>query len=186
MTDRYLVLVRHAKAERPDGVADIDRPLTPRGHTDAAAAGVWLAHRRMAPDLVLCSPARRARQTWHSIALGMAESAVTGPPSAAAAGSTNAVAPRSGPTVQYDSAVYEGDAQDLLDRVRAVDEQARTVFLIGHNPAISQLSAMLDPAAEPAAEGLRTCGIAVHRPTTLWRNCDSGTAALEAVYTARG
>jgi phosphohistidine phosphatase len=186
MTDRYLILVRHAKAERPEDVADIDRPLTPRGHADAAAAGVWLVHREMAPDLVLCSPAKRARQTWHGIALGMAELAVTGPQSAAAGGSTSEVAPGGGPTVQYDPMVYEGDAQDLLDRVRAVDDQAGIVLLIGHNPAVSQLSATLDPAAEPAAEGLRTCGIAVHRKTTTWRQWDSGTAALETVHTARG
>ncbi|HEX2772381.1 MAG TPA: histidine phosphatase family protein [Micromonosporaceae bacterium] len=174
MTDRYLVLVRHAKAEHPDGVADIDRPLTPRGHGDAAAAGAWLAHRRLAPDLVLCSPAKRTRQTWHGIALGMAESA--------AAGGNGAVG--GGMDVRYDPVAYAGDAQDLLERLRAVDEETRMVLLVGHNPAISLLSAALDPATEP--DGLRTCGIAVHRPTGTWRESGSGTAVLEAVHTARG
>ena len=41
--------MRHAKAERPDGVADIDRPLTQRGHADAAAVGAWLAHHDYGP-----------------------------------------------------------------------------------------------------------------------------------------
>lgn len=178
MTDRYLVLVRHAKAERPDGVADIDRPLTPRGHGDAAAAGAWLAHRQMAPDLVLCSPAKRTRQTWHGIALGMAESAAAGGHGVGTVGG--------GTDVRYDPAFYAGDSQDLLERLRAVDKDIRIVLLVGHNPAISLLSAALDPATEPGAEGLRTCGIAVHRPTGSWRESGSGTAVLETAHTARG
>jgi phosphohistidine phosphatase len=178
MTDRYLILVRHAKAERAVGVADIDRPLTPRGHGDAAAVGAWLAHRAMAPDLVLCSPAKRTRQTWHGIALAMAESAVVAGNGVAAVGG--------GPDVRYDPVVYAGDAQDLLERLRAVDDETRIVLLVGHNPAVSLLSAALDPAAEPAAEGLRTCGIAVHRPTGTWRESGSDTAVLETAHTARG
>jgi phosphohistidine phosphatase len=174
MTDRYLILVRHAKAERPVGVADFERPLTPRGHADAAAAGVWLAHRGIAPDLVLCSPAKRTRQTWHGIALGMAE---PGGDDAGTAGEA---------VVRYDPVVYMGDAQDLLERVRAVDEETSTVLLVGHNPAISLLSATLDPTAEPAAEGLRTCGIAIHRPVGSWRGCGSGTAPVETAHTSRG
>ena len=46
------MLLRHAKADNPPAVADIDRPLTARGHADAAAAGAWLAHRGYVPDLV--------------------------------------------------------------------------------------------------------------------------------------
>jgi phosphohistidine phosphatase len=178
MTDRYLILVRHAKAERPVGAADIDRPLTPRGHGDAAAAGAWLAHRTMAPDLVLCSPAKRTRQTWHGIALGMAESAAPGGNGLGTVGG--------GADVRYDPVLYLGDAQDLLERLRAVDEETGIVLLVGHNPAVSLLSASLDPAAAPTAEGLRTCGIAVHRPTGMWRESGSGTAVLEIAHTARG
>jgi phosphohistidine phosphatase len=176
MSDRFLVLVRHAKAERPDGVADIQRPLTPRGHADAAAAGVWLAHRRVAPNVVLCSPAKRTRQTWHGIALGMAEGA----------GSGNATEAGGGAVVRYDPALYTGDVQDLLELVRGVDEKAGTVLLVGHNPAISLLSAALDPAGESSTDGLRTCGIAVHRPFGSWLECGSGTAPLETAHTARG
>lgn len=176
MTHRYLVLVRHAKAEHPAGVADVDRPLTRRGHADAAAAGAWLAHRGLAPQLVLCSPARRTRQTWHGLALGMAESAE--------AASAEVVG--GGADVRYDQALYTGDAQDLLDRLREVDEETGIVLVVGHNPAISLFSAALDPAAEPGGEGLRTCGIAVHRPTGTWRESGSGTAVLTAAHTARG
>ena len=71
VTTRTLVILRHAKAANPEGVADPDRPLTSRGHADAAAAGAWLAHRDLQPDLVLCSSARRTRETWHGVALAL-------------------------------------------------------------------------------------------------------------------
>lgn len=179
MNDRYLVLVRHAKAERPQGMPDIDRPLTARGHGDAAAAGVWLADNGITPELVLCSPARRTRQTWHGIALGMAESV-------ADVGERGSVGVGGGPAVRYDAALYDGHAQDLLGLVRGVDEGVRIVLLIGHNPAVSVLSATLDPSAGSAGEGLRTSGIAVHRPAGPWLRCGPGRAALEATHTGRG
>ena len=73
MTNRCVVLLRHAKAERPARIADFDRPLTARGYADAGAAGAWLAHGGLLPSIVICSPAKRTRQTWHGVALGMAE-----------------------------------------------------------------------------------------------------------------
>src|SRR2546423_12767472 len=72
MSERTLVILRHAKAERPAGTADEDRPLTQRGHADSAAAGAWLAARGDRPDLVLCSPSKRTRQTWRGVAGALA------------------------------------------------------------------------------------------------------------------
>ena len=79
---RTLVLLRHAKAEAAgsDAPDDAERPLTARGHADAAAAGAWLARHGLLPDVVICSPARRTRQTWHGVALGMTGSPPEGGP----------------------------------------------------------------------------------------------------------
>src|SRR5262245_36911337 len=120
--DRTLVLLRHAKADRPSGVADVDRPLTERGHADAAAAGAWLAKQHYVPDLVLCSPSRRTRQTWHSVAVALAK-----------AGS---------PTVRYERAIYDGTAHDMMALMQSVDNSHHVVMLVGHNPTISQLCEM--------------------------------------------
>src|SRR5437867_8998400 len=100
--ERTLVILRHAKADRPAGVADADRPLTQRGHADAAAAGAWLAARGYRPRLVLCSPSKRTRQTWRGVAV-----ALTDPDT---------------PEVHYDQVLYHGGAEDLLDLLRAVPE----------------------------------------------------------------
>ena len=113
---------------------------------------------------MLCSPTKRTRQTWHGVAVALA------------AGST--------PTVRYERELYEGDADDLLAVLRRVDKKVRTVLLIGHNPAVSQLSAMLDPAGVADSDGLRTSGIAVHRCSD-WRHFGRGEAALAATHTAR-
>jgi phosphohistidine phosphatase len=60
-----LMLLRHAKSSWTDpGADDMDRPLTPRGRRAAQAMGRVMAAKRLLPDLVLCSPARRARDTW--------------------------------------------------------------------------------------------------------------------------
>jgi phosphohistidine phosphatase len=161
---RTLVLLRHAKAKNPPGVGDIDRPLSARGHADAAAAGAWLAARHM-PDLVLCSPAKRTRQTWHGVAVALpaAESAV----------------------VRYDRTVYEGGAADLLTVVRGIDDAVRTAMLIGHNPSLSRLAFLLDPDSDIDSDGLRTCGLSVHAIDGPWRVCAEGTARVAAIHTAR-
>jgi phosphohistidine phosphatase len=161
--DRTLVLLRHAKADRPNGVADIDRPLTVRGHADSAAAGAWLAKQGYAPDVVLCSPSKRTRQTWHSVAVALALAAP--------------------PVLRYERELYDGGADDLLKAIQTADPAARVVLVIGHNPSVSVLSELLDPDSELDSDGLRTCGIAIHGVSGPWS--DLKTAGLATVHTAR-
>lgn len=161
--DRTLVLLRHAKADRPNGVADVDRPLTDRGHADSAAAGAWLAKQGYAPDLVLCSPSKRTRQTWHSVAVALARAA--------------------SPAVRYEGELYDGAAEDLLKVIQTADAGARVVMVIGHNPSVSILSELLDPDSDLDSDGLRTCGIAIHDVSVAW--ADLKAASLTAVRTAR-
>jgi phosphohistidine phosphatase len=169
MTDRSLVLLRHAKAEQAPGLPDWDRRLTPRGHADSAAAGVWLARRGHLPDLVLCSPARRTRQTWHGVAVALADTAGG-----------------AAPVVRYERELYGGDLEELLALIRAVEDEITIVLLVGHNPAVSHLSALLDPQTTRDSDGLRTAGIAVHRVAGRWAECAPGQAPIVAAHTARG
>lgn len=158
-----LVLLRHAKADRPNGVADVDRPLTERGHADSAAAGAWLANHGYFPDLVLCSPSKRTRQTWHSVAIAVASAA--------------------SPHVRYERAIYDGNAEELLKLVQSITESAETVLLIGHNPSISYLSELLDAEGEADSDGLRTGGIVVHRAESDWASYSHAPRC--ATHTAR-
>lgn len=163
-----LVLLRHSKAARPDRLADVDRPLTDRGHADAAAAGAWLAAQGLVPDLVICSPSKRTRQTWHGVAIALSNSATPG-----------------SPTVRYERRVYDGSAGDLLDLIRAADDAVGTVLLIGHNPSVSELSAVLAPDGKVDSDGLRTSGLAVHRVPRSWAECEPNEAPLASTHTAR-
>lgn len=169
MTERTLVLLRHAKAETPAGDRDIDRRLSARGQADAAAAGAWLGAQGHLPDLVICSPARRTRQTWHAVAVALAEAAPQPP----------------APTVRYERAVYDGSVDDLLRLVQSVPEEASSLLLIGHNPTISQLVAVLDPQARMDSDGLRTSGVVVHQVTGAWSRCGTRRAPVTAAHTAR-
>ncbi|MFY1635256.1 SixA phosphatase family protein [Solwaraspora sp. WMMB335] len=161
MTQRTIVLLRHAKAEQPDRVADDERGLTPRGHSDAAHAGRWLAASGAWPELVICSPARRTRQTWQEVS--------------AAGGQVPA---------RFEPVLYGGTAGDLLDLVQRLDDQVNRVLVVGHNPTISYFSALLDPV-NASDSGLQTCGIAVHRYAGTWTGCVPEVAPLVSAYTAR-
>ncbi len=164
---RTLIILRHAKADRPSAVGDLDRPLTERGHADAGAAGVWLAARGYLPDLVICSPSKRTRQTWHGVAVAL-----------------SAAAPAA-PSVHYEPALYESGVDEILHVLKGVEPQYRVALVIGHNPTVSQLSALLDPRVGHDSDGLRTCGLAVHRWDGDWGAWGPGSAPLVAEHTAR-
>ncbi len=170
MTGRTLVLLRHAKAETPGEVLDFDRRLTRRGEADAVAAGAWLAARDLLPGLVICSPATRARQTWHGVAVGLGQ----GAPQAA------------GCEVRYEMGLYEGGRTEVIDLLRAVPDDIATVLVIGHDPTMSDISLLLRPYDEDAElTGLKTCGLAVHRTEGSWAGTEPGSMALVETHTAR-
>nr|MDT0663394.1 histidine phosphatase family protein [Micromonospora sp. DSM 115978] len=184
MTDRKIVLLRHAKAERPDGGPDIERELIARGRADAMAAGAWLAQAGLRPDEVICSPASRTRQTWLAVAelLGVTVDPVTG----------NAASSAPGPAVRYEPPVYGGSPARLLKLLQAADPAANTLLLVGHNPTISDLSVLLagDDRAPGGdgdyAYGLRTAGLVVHEFDGSWPNLSFGAAPARHQHTARG
>lgn len=124
---RRLVLLRHAKSAWPD-LPDHERPLAGRGRRDAPAAGCWLAASNYVPDQVLCSTARRARETWE-----LAEAAF-----------------REAPPVALEHGIYGASAADLLDLIRQAPAAARTVVVVGHDPGVQDLAVMLTMADSDA------------------------------------
>ena len=161
MQPRRLLLVRHAKAA--DGPVDADRPLTTRGEQRAAAIGAWLERAGSVPDLVFVSPARRAAQTWE---LASAPSA-------------------SGPPPVVDARIYENTVESLLEVIRETPDDVRTVAVVGHNPSIGELAAVLDdgqgsPEAQDALDaGFPTGGVAVFVLPASFAELEPGAATLE-------
>ncbi|MDY7103576.1 MAG: histidine phosphatase family protein [Actinomycetota bacterium] len=119
---RKLLLLRHAKSSWDDtSLDDHDRPLAARGRRATVAIAGHLAALGRPPDLVLCSTARRTVETWKRIAPAL------GP----------------GGAVELDERIYAAGAVQLLRRLREVGDESSRVLLIGHNPAIEDLTLTL-------------------------------------------
>jgi phosphohistidine phosphatase SixA len=135
---REIVLLRHAHAEAPQsGQTDADRPLSAEGQAAAEAVGRWLVDNDHVPDCVLTSPAQRVRETVEGVLR------VTG-----------YVDQREEP------AIYEatpGTLIELLDRYR----DCGRVMLVGHNPGLEQLAALLDSGQTGDYRGMPPAGVAV-------------------------
>src|SRR5579864_8519827 len=111
-----LHLLRHAKSNYPEGLEDVERPLSRRGREAARRVGESLAAGLGGVDLVLCSPAVRTRETAALVLAGIA------PP----------------PRILYEEALYLAGPAALLRRLRQLDESAGSVMVIGHNPGLHE------------------------------------------------
>ncbi len=171
MTQRTVVLLRHAKAETPGDGPDFGRDLAQRGRNDAGAAGSWLADEGLRPDLVLCSPANRTRQTWQLAEIALTQAKPDGP----------------APEVLYADGLYDGGRTEVFDLLRDLDDDVHTVLVVGHNPTVSDVSILLRPDPENAGrEGLKTTGLAVHRTDQPWSATGPGSMPVIQEHTARG
>jgi phosphohistidine phosphatase len=125
-----LWLLRHAKSawDQP-GLDDHDRPLSPRGERDAERIRRYLDGEVVDPALVLCSSATRARRTLELVAPAL----------------------RGDPDIRIEPELYTFDASVLIARLRAIGATARSVMLVGHNPAIQELALELVGSGEALA-----------------------------------
>lgn len=157
---RQLVLLRHAKSDWSLPEPDIERPLAARGRRDATAAGGWFRAELPGIDVVLCSPAVRARQTWQRAAAGLA----------------------SRPPVRIEPRIYAATAGTLLAVARDLPASATTAVLVGHHPALADLAALLTGTEVV----LKTCAVAAAEFEGGWAELAPGRTTLRAVATIRG
>ncbi|WP_028652192.1 SixA phosphatase family protein [Nocardioides halotolerans] len=166
---KTLVVMRHAKAEQ-SGASDIERQLTDRGLVDATEAGQWLANRGIEPDQALVSEAVRAQQTWEAVNDG---------------GGWDLEA-------TSNDALYEAGTETALDLVRETDELIRTLVVVGHNPTIASLAALLDDgegddeASTEVTLGFPTSALAVFSYDGDWEDLDEASASVVAYHVGRG
>jgi phosphohistidine phosphatase len=160
-TTRRLMLLRHAKSDWPD-VPDRDRPLAKRGRRDAPRIGRWLRDRGYLPDVVVCSAARRARQTWELMAPELGGS----------------------PSVTFEPRAYAAGAQTLLYLAQELPGKYRAALLIGHNPGLAELAnSLVEPSAgngKLSPDGLRlpTAAAAILEFDGNWPGLSPGQARL--------
>ncbi len=163
-------LLRHAKSDWSDpSLADFDRPLNKRGRKAAPVMGRYLRKHKLLPDLVLCSSAVRAQQTWARTAEELKDEV----------------------PVKYLRSLYLAPPSRLLAALHRVPSGTKSVLLVAHNPGMEHLAAQLAGSGEATAlarmgEKFPTAALAVFSfETDDWRSLAPGTGRLEAFVIPR-
>jgi phosphohistidine phosphatase len=167
---KRILLLRHAKSDWGDeGLDDHDRRLAPRGERAAGLMGTHLEQQGLHPDLVLCSSARRAQQTWEHLLERLPEA----------------------PPVRVEPDLYLAAAGALFERLRQLEDGVEVAMLIGHNPGVGDLAAALaGPGKGRAVARLRakfpTAALAViDAEVAAWKDLAPGVCRLVAFTTPK-
>lgn len=135
-----LLLLRHAKSSWDvPGISDHDRPLNARGRHAAPLMGRHIATHALLPERVICSTARRTRETLAGL-LPYFDGEMD---------------------IRLSRALYESGAADYIDVIRSLGGSARVLLLIGHNPAMQDTAVDLVGAGNPVLAD----AVATHYPT---------------------
>jgi len=167
-----LLLLRHAKSDWSEaGLADRDRPLSKRGRESAPVLGRRMKEMGWNPDLVLSSPATRARQTLGLVLDRLGTS----------------------PGIVFDETLYDfGSGERLLASIKEHGGKAPTLMVVGHNPAMERLALMLAGHGEAELRAAMerkfpTAALAViDFDATAWSSVKQGLGTLSAFVTPKG
>jgi phosphohistidine phosphatase len=160
---KRLHLLRHAKSswDEPD-LPDHERPLAPRGERAAGKIAEHVHREGIAPELVLCSTALRARQTLAALLPALPGEA----------------------EIRLEDGLYGAGASQVLERVREVDESVGSVLVVGHNPTLHELAVALT-GRDDALERFPTGALATVAFRAPWARLADGGAELEGFVVPR-
>ena len=156
---KRVYLLRHAKSSWKDrSRADRDRPLAGRGKRAAKAVAGHIEAERIRPELVLCSPARRTRETLERVEAAFGDRV----------------------EVRYEEALYGASEAELLDRLHALPAEVNSVMIIGHNPGLENLALAL------ASEGAERARMEEKYPTAALATIDLSAGDWRAIERGNG
>ncbi|WP_417685937.1 SixA phosphatase family protein [Roseibium sp.] len=165
-----LLLLRHAKSDWADAeLRDFDRPLNSRGRSAARAMATFLAEAKLKPNLILCSTARRTRETLSRLLPVMTHEA----------------------DVRLLHTLYDDSEGNYLPQIRQFGKDARTLMVIGHNPAIEQSAHGLFGSGEMELKSdmelkYPSGALAIYEcPIDRWADLKPETCRLEAFIKPR-
>jgi phosphohistidine phosphatase len=167
---KTLILFRHAKSawDQP-GIDDFDRPLNARGQRDAPAMAAWLAGAKVIPDLVVCSSARRTRETLAALAPLLPETT----------------------RVSVRKAVYLASADRLISMTCKTPDTVNNLLILAHNPGLEDAAHDLVGSGEKDARKaleakLPTAAIAViNFDVAKWGDITAGDGYLAHFMTPK-
>ena len=160
---KELWLLRHAKSDRNAKTEDINRPLKKRGKRDAKNMGVWLREQELSPDVIVCSPAKRAFDTANFI--------------------FNDDEIDDERMIVLNENLYESNVDTLKSVLASYEETVQKILLIGHNPEFEDFLVYLSEIDTlPFAEKLfPTCTLFRLSVDGEWKNLQPHSAKLVSV-----
>ena len=158
---RTLYLLRHAKSSWKDAsLSDFERGLKGRGRDAAQQIGRRLAGEKPHPQLVICSPAVRTRETAEIVVKHS----------------------RIRADVTFDDRIYEASLRDLLRVVADIREDKQVALMIGHNPGFEELASFLSGEHRH----MPTCALAkIGLEVVSWKDVKAGEGTLEWFITPK-
>ena len=156
---KRLVLIRHAKSSWANPLqSDFDRPLNDRGERDAPMMGDRLKLADVIPDLIISSTAKRASQTAKRIAKAVGYDT---------------------DEIEWLEELYHCVPAVFEEVIYAVDDEVNTLYMVAHNPSISEFAAALDNTR--SIDDMPTCAVAAFKiDTDRW--ADFSLAKKELVF----
>lgn len=160
---RELLILRHGKSDWDVTAGDFNRPLKDRGKRGAQRIGTWLAQQERIPDLIISSPAERAKVTAQKCAksMGLDERQVT-----------------------LDPRIYEASSSQLVELLEGCPDSAQRVMIVGHNPGFETLLDYLsnEPLTAPKdGKLLPTATLAQLEMPDDWKSLGAGCAQLTSL-----
>lgn len=151
--ERTLYLIRHAKSshDNPE-LDDFDRPLAERGLNDGPLMGKRLQKLGVKPDLIVSSPSRRTIQTMELICKEIDYDTSL---------------------IRWDQSIYLSSLENMISKIRAVDDQHKTVFFCGHNPSMTETANFLQK--DSLIENVVTTGIVAIKFRCSWSEIKEGS-----------
>lgn len=158
-----LYLVRHAKSDWSNlFLRDFDRPLNARGEYSAPLMGEYLSKQGIKPDLILSSPALRAKTTTITLAEKLSYPIES---------------------ISYLPSLYESDVNTILAIIRTISENIETLFIVAHNPEVTECINFITNAE---IDNVPTCGVAAIRLNeNSWDRVGSNSAELISLDTPK-
>lgn len=140
MRVRRLFILRHGKAQSDLGGGDRERPLAPQGRADMEKLAASMESAGLKPDHVVCSPARRTRETLQAALPGF-------PPE----------------KISFIDKAYNSSEKTLLELAQNTPDKFQSLMIVAHNPGIHNFAVMTVNDDDPHADRL----IAGYEPGTL-------------------
>ena len=165
---RTLLLMRHAKSSwNNPGLSDFDRQLNKRGHKAAPRIGGYIREIGLTPNLVLCSTAKRAQETWNLVHESLGDSV----------------------SAKLMKSLYLASPSQLLGAIHKVSAEIDPLLVIAHNPGIQELACLLERESKHDGAGNLSHTMHIKFPTAAvailtfetqsWSDIAYGQARLE-------